>query len=68
MIANRITVVKRALLVSALGVAWLSAGCGDSGKSDGQVQSAPEASNAAQAVSKSISDQMAKKYSKKGSR
>src|SRR4051812_22901231 len=70
LIANRITVVKGALLGLALGVAWLSAGCGDSGKSDGQIQSAPEASSAAQAVSKNYSDQMAKKYGNrmKGSR
>jgi len=66
LIRNRSTVVRRALLASALEVAWLSAGCGDSGKSDGQIQSAPEANNAAQAAAKSISEQMAKKYQKRG--
>jgi hypothetical protein len=58
-------VTRRALLASALGVAWLSAGCGDSGKSDGQIEAAPEATNAAQEASKSISENMAKKYAGK---
>jgi hypothetical protein len=64
LIRTRGVVTRRALLASALGVAWLSAGC-DSGKSDGQIQAAPEAANAAQEASKSISEQMAKKYKTK---
>lgn len=67
LIRIRGTVARRALLAMALGVAWLSGGCGDSGKSD-QVQSAPEAVNAAQEASKSISENMAKKYANKGMR
>jgi hypothetical protein len=47
-----------------VGVASLpaGAGCGDSGKSDGQIQAAPEANNAAQEAAKRISEQMNKKY------
>jgi hypothetical protein len=65
LIRTRGIVTRRALLASALGVAWLSAGCGDSGKSDGQIPASPEAANAAQEASKSISEQMAKKYKAK---
>jgi hypothetical protein len=42
--------------------AGLPAGCTDSNKSDGQIQAAPEASNAAAAVAKSYGESMAKKY------
>jgi hypothetical protein len=43
-------------------VAGLSAGCTGGSKSDGQIQSAPEASNAAQAFAKNYSENMTKKY------
>ena len=54
----------QALLASlvGLGAAGFSAGCGDSNKSDGQIETSPEASNAAQAVAKNYSEQMLKKY------
>jgi hypothetical protein len=65
LIRTRWKVVSRALLASAVGVAGLSAGCTDSNKSDGQIQSSPEASNAAQAIAKSYSDNMIKKYANK---
>jgi hypothetical protein len=55
-------VVSRALLASAVGGTGLLAGCGDSNKSDGQIQAAPEASNAAAAIAKSYGESMAKKY------
>ena len=57
-------VVIRALLASlvGLGVAGFFAGCGDSNKSDGQIKASPEASNAAQAIAKSYSEKMIKKY------
>jgi hypothetical protein len=45
-----------------VGFAWLLAGCTDSNKSDGQIQAAPEASNAAQAVAKSYSQNMIKQH------
>jgi hypothetical protein len=64
LIRTRGVVTRRALLASALGAAWLSVGCDDS-KSDGQIPAAPEAANAAQEASKSISGQMAKKYNTK---
>jgi hypothetical protein len=64
LIRTRGVVTRRALLVSALGVAWLSAGC-DSSKSDGQIQASPEAENAAKEASKNISEQMARKYKTK---
>ena len=66
LIRTRGSVVSRALLATALGVAWLSVGCGDGGKSDTQIEAAPEAAAAAQAASKNISENMAKKYSNKG--
>ena len=53
-----------ALLASAVGVAGLLAGC-DSNKSDGQITASPEASNAAQAIAKSYSENMIKKYAQK---
>jgi len=62
---TREVVTRRALLASALGVAWLSVGCGGGSKSDGQITAAPEAANAAQSASKSISEQMARKYQAK---
>ena len=62
MIRTRWKVVRRALLASAVGVGGLSAGCTDSLKSDGQIQASPEASNAAQAIAKSYSENMTKKY------
>ena len=58
-------VVSRALLASAVGGAGLSAGCTDSNKSDGQIKTSPEASNAAQAIAKSYSENMIKKYAQK---
>jgi hypothetical protein len=46
----------------AVGVAGLSsAGCSDN-KSDGVIQSSPEATNAAAAIGKSYADNMTKKY------
>jgi hypothetical protein len=67
LIRTRWTIVTRVLLASVVGTGGLSVvgGCGDSAKSDGKIQAAPEAAEAAQAASKSISDQMAKKYSGK---
>ena len=64
MIQTRWKVVTRALLAWAVGGAGLLAGCTNSNKSDGQIQSAPEAQNAAQAVAKNYSEQMVKKYTK----
>ena len=65
MIRTRWKVVSRALLASAVGAAGLpAAGCSDSNKSDGQIVAAPEAGNAAQAVAKSYSQNMIKKYAK----
>ena len=58
-------VVRRALLASAVGFAWISPGCTDSNKSDGQIQASPEASNAAQAIAKSYAENMTKKYADK---
>jgi len=57
-------IVIRALLASVvgLGTAGFSAGCGGGDKSDGQIQSSPEAGNAAQAIAKNYSEQMVKKY------
>jgi hypothetical protein len=57
-------ILPRVLLVSVVGTAGLSVvvGCDNGAKSDGQIQAAPEAANAAQAVAKSYSEQMAKKY------
>jgi hypothetical protein len=49
------------LLASVVAVAGLPAGCSDN-KSDGQITASPEASNAAQAIAKSYSEQMLKKY------
>jgi hypothetical protein len=54
--------VRSALLASAVGLAGLSAGCTDSNKSDGQIKTSPEASNAAQAIAKSYGESMTKKY------
>ena len=65
MIRTRWKVGSRAFLASAVGFAGLLAGCGDSNKSDGQIKASPEASNAAQAIAKSYSENMAKKYAKK---
>ena len=65
MIRTRWKVVRRALLASAVGVAGLLAGCTDSNKSDGQIKASPEASNAAQAIAKSYSENMTKKYADK---
>ena len=62
---TRWKVVMRALLASAVGVAGLSAGCTDSNKNDGQIKSAPEATNASDAIAKSYSDNMLKKYGDK---
>jgi hypothetical protein len=57
-------IVIRALVASVVGVGagGLSSGCGDSLKSDGQIQAAPEASNAADAIAKSYGESMKKKY------
>jgi hypothetical protein len=62
LIRTRSKAVRRALLASTLGFAWLLAGCTDSNKSDGQITAAPEASNAAQAVAKSYSQNMIKQH------
>jgi hypothetical protein len=62
LIRTRWKVVTRALLASAVGVAGLFTGCTDSNKSDGQITASPEASNAAQAIAKSYSENMNKKY------
>jgi hypothetical protein len=64
LLRTRGKVVRRALLASAVGLAGLLAGC-DSDKSDGQIQASPEASNAAQAIAKSYSENMIKKYADK---
>ena len=57
-------IVIRALVASVVGVGagGLSAGCDNSLKSDGQIQAAPEAGNAAAAIQKSYGESMAKKY------
>jgi hypothetical protein len=57
-------IVSRMLLVAVVGAVGLPAGggCSDSAKSDGQIQAAPEAANAAEAIAKSYSEQMTKKY------
>ena len=68
MIQTRWMAVRRALLASAVGFAGLLAGCTDSNKSDGQIKTSPEASNAAQAIAKSYSENMAKKYAKQTKR
>ena len=65
MIRTRWKVVSTALLASAFAAAGLLAGCTDSDKSDGQIKSTPEASNAAQAIAKSYSENMIKKYAQK---
>jgi hypothetical protein len=62
LIRTRWKVVSWALLASAVGVAGLLAGCTDSNKNDGQITASPEASNAAQAIAKSYSENMSKKY------
>jgi hypothetical protein len=62
LIRTRSKVVTRALLASVVGCAGLSVGCTDNNKSDGQIVATPEASNAAQAVAKSYSENMNKKY------
>jgi hypothetical protein len=62
LIRTRSKVVRRALLASAVGFAWLSPGCSDSNKSDGQIQASPEATNAAQAIGKSYSENMIKQH------
>jgi hypothetical protein len=64
LIRTRWKVVSSALLASAVGVAGLFAGCTDSNKSDGQITASPEANNAAQAVAKSYSENMVKRYAK----
>ena len=56
---------RRAFLASGVGFAGLLAGCGDGNKSDGQIKTAPEAGNAADAIAKSYSENMIKKYAKK---
>ncbi len=60
-------IVTRVLLASVVGTAGLSVGggCDGGSKSNGQIQAAPEAANVAQAASKSISEQMSKKYAGK---
>jgi hypothetical protein len=60
----RAKVASRALLALAVGCAGLSGGCADN-KSDGQIQSAPEAANTAQAIQKSYTDSMRQKYNVK---
>ena len=65
LIRTRWKVVRRTFLASAVGFAGLLAGCGDSNKSDGQIKTTPEASNAAQAIAKSYSENMIKKYAQK---
>ncbi len=57
-------VVRMALLALAIGVAGLSAGCSGSNKNDGQIESAPEARNAAAAVNKSYMENMIKQHAK----
>jgi hypothetical protein len=66
LIRTRWKVVTRVLLASVVGTAGMSVGggCGNSYKSDGQIQASPEAGNAAQAIAKSYSDNMNKKYAK----
>ena len=68
LIRPRRMIVIRTLLASlvGLGAAGFSAGCGNSNKSDGQIETSPEASNAAQAVAKNYSEQMLKKYAGQG--
>jgi hypothetical protein len=68
LIRTRRRIVIRALLASVvgLGAAGFSAGCGNSNKSDGQIETSPEAGNAAQAVAKNYSEQMVKKYAGQG--
>jgi hypothetical protein len=58
---TRWKLVNRALLASAVGVAGLAGGCTDN-KGDGQIKSSPEARNTSQAIVKSYSESMAKKY------
>jgi hypothetical protein len=65
LIRTRWKVGRRAFLASAAGFAGLLTGCGGSNKSDGQITTSPEASNAAQAIAKSYSENMMKKYAKK---
>jgi hypothetical protein len=56
---------RRALLASAVAFSGLLAGCTDSNKSDGQIKTAPEATNASDAIAKSYSENMLKKYGDK---
>jgi hypothetical protein len=65
LIRTRWKVGRRAFLASGVGFAGLLAGCSDSNKSDGQITTSPEASNAAQAIAKSYSENMINKYAKK---
>ena len=68
LIRDRWKVVTRALLAWAVGFAGLlSAGCSDN-KSDGVIQSAPEAKSAAEAIGKSYADNMTKKYAGQGTK
>jgi hypothetical protein len=58
---------SRALLAAVVGAVGLpvGGGCGDSNKSDGQIQQAPEAAKAAAEAGKSISANMDKAYANK---
>lgn len=67
LIRTRWKIVSRAVLASVVAGISLPAGTGCEGgsKSDGQIQAAPEAAQAAQDASKSIQENMAKKYAGK---
>jgi hypothetical protein len=65
LIRTRRKVARRAFLASAAGVVGLLAGCIGGNKSDGQIQASPEAGNAAEAIAKSYSENMMKKYANK---
>jgi hypothetical protein len=60
--------VRMAFLASALGATWMFSGCGSGGGSSGQIEVAPEAKSAAEAVSKNYAEQARQKYANKGAR
>src|SRR5262245_29092822 len=57
---------KTILMMLVLGVGCPSFGCGNDGKSDGQIPASPEANKASQAIGEQYSKQYSEKFAKKG--
>ncbi len=58
--------IRLVVLCGAIGAPLVAGGCGGGAKDDGVIEPAPEATSAAEAISKQYSQDYAKQYGTKG--